>query len=123
LCRIGLLQPYSNHITIQEPDDLEIGVEPVEVPKALEDGGPAIVTEMKELNLGTNEGPFPIYVTIMRTLKEEKQYFDLLFVYRDVFACDYKKIPGLHPRVTVQNLAIRNGVSPKKQAQQHFVPN
>jgi len=54
--------------------------------------------------------------------KEEKRYFHLLSEYRDVFVGSYKEMPGLDPKVAIHNLAIRNGVSPKKQPKQHFRP-
>jgi len=107
-------QVSSNHVTVWEDDDLEVEVEPVEVPKTLEGGGPAIVDELNELNLGTEEDPCPIYVSTMLTPKEEKHYFHLVFEYRDVFAWSYKEMPDLDPNVALHNLAIRKGVSPKK---------
>jgi len=58
----------------------------------------------------------------MLTPKQEKQYFRLLFEYRDLFAWGYKEMSCLDPKITVHNLAIRNGVLPKKQPQQHFHP-
>jgi len=44
--------------------------------------------------------------------EEEKQYFNLLFEYRDVFAWSSKEMPSLDPKVVVHNFAIRKGVSP-----------
>jgi len=58
----------------------------------------------------------------MLTPEEEKQCFHLLSKYRDVFAWSYKKILGLDPKAAVHNLAIRKGVSPKKQPQWRFRP-
>jgi len=65
-------QVSANHITIWEDDDLEIEVEPAEALKTLEDGGQATIDKLKELNLGTNEDPHPIYVSAMLTPEEEK---------------------------------------------------
>ena len=48
-------------------------------------------------------------------LEEEKGYFHLLSEYRDVFAWSYKEVCGLDPKVAVHNLAIRKGISRKKQ--------
>jgi len=89
---------------------LEVEVEPAETSKTLKDEGQAIVDELKKLNLGTAKDPRPIYVSIVLTSKEEKEYFKLLSKYRDVFAWSYKKIPGLDPKVAIHNLAIRKGV-------------
>jgi len=75
------------------------------------------VDELKELNLEMQENPCPIFVSTMLTLDEEKQYFNLLSEYRDVFAWSYKEMPGLDHKV-----AVRKGVSPKKQPQWHCRP-
>ena len=56
----------------------------------------------------------------MLTPKEEKQYFHLLPEYRVAFAWSYKEIPGLDPKVAIDNLAIRKVVLPKKQPQRCF---
>ncbi|KMT15743.1 hypothetical protein BVRB_3g057210 [Beta vulgaris subsp. vulgaris] len=42
-----------------------------EAPKTLEDGGQATVDELKELNLGTQEEPRPVYVSASLTQQEE----------------------------------------------------
>ena len=60
--------------------------EPNEAPRAIEDGGQAIVDELRELNLRTSEEPRPIYVSSLLTPEEESKYFELLMEYKDVFA-------------------------------------
>ena len=99
----------SNHVTVQETNDLEAEVEPA-VPKTLEDGAQATIDELKRLNLGTKEDLRPIYMIDMLMLEEEKEYFKLLSKYRDVFTWSYKEMPGLDPKVAVHNMAIRKGV-------------
>jgi len=79
-----------------------------------------MVDELKELNLGTPEDPRPIYVSSLLTSEEDKEYFNLLREYKDVFAWSYQEIPGLDPKVAVHRRSIRKGVSPKKQ--QTFLP-
>ena len=69
------------------------------------------------------EGQRPIYVSNMPMPKDEKQYFNLLFDYRDVFAQSYKEMPDLDPKVVVHNLAIRKGISPKISLNGVSVPN
>jgi len=49
--------------------------------------------------------------------KEEKQYFDLLLEYKDVFSWSYKEMSGLDPKVAIHRLYIKKGISPKKQPQ------
>ncbi|RVW28741.1 hypothetical protein CK203_117813 [Vitis vinifera] len=52
----------SYHVTVQVDSNPKFSDdEPGEVPQVFEDGGQATVDELKELNLGTNENPRPIY--------------------------------------------------------------
>ena len=64
-------------------------------------GGQAIVDELKELNLGTDKEPCPIYVSLLLTPDEESKYFELLMEYKDLFAWTYKEMPGLDPIIVV----------------------
>ena len=73
----------------------------------------ATVYDLKVLNLGTDEEPRPTYISASLTPEEEKQYFDLLSEYKDVFAWSYKEMLGLDPRVAIHYLSIKKGVSPK----------
>ena len=77
----------SYHVIVEVDSNLESSEEePGEALQAFEDGGQANVDELKELNLGTNENPRPIYVSMLLSLSEEKSYFELLLDYKDVFA-------------------------------------
>jgi len=77
---------------------------------------------LKELNLGTKEKPRPIYISSLLTQEEEKEYFNLLSDYKDVFTWSYKEMPELDPKVAVHRLSIKKGASPKKQPQRRFRP-
>jgi len=112
----------SNHITIHECDDSDSEIELAETPKTFEDGGQATVDDLKELNLGTNEEPRPIYVSSSLTLEVENQYLELLSEHKDVFAWSYKEIPGLDSKIAVHRLSIKRGISPKKQPRRRFLP-
>ena len=81
--------------------------EPNEVPQAIEDEGQATVDELKELNLGIDEEPRPIYVSLLLTPEEESKYFELLMEYKDMFTWTYKEMPGLDPTMAVHRLAIK----------------
>jgi len=107
-------QASSNHITVREVDDWDSEIELTKFPKTLEDGGKATVDELKELNLGTPEEPRPVYVSSLLASEEEKEYFNLLGEYKDVFAWSYEDMPGLDPKVAVHLLSVRKGMSPKK---------
>jgi len=69
---------------------------------------------LKELDLKTIEKPCPVYLSSLFTPEEQKEYFNLLSDYKDVFAWSYTEIPGLDLKVTVHRLSLRRGVSPKK---------
>ena len=53
------------------------------------------MNELKKLNLDTNENPVPIYVSMLLIHFKEKNYFELLLEYKDVFAWTYKEMSNL----------------------------
>ncbi|CAL8116470.1 unnamed protein product [Prunus armeniaca] len=68
-----------HHVTIKELDEEEPFEEEVhDAPAALEDGGQATIDELKELNLGTNEDPRPIFISALLNPSEEESYHQLL---------------------------------------------
>ena len=64
-------------------------------------GGQVNADELKEINLGTDKEPRPIYVSSLLTLEEESKYFELLMEYKDVFTWTYKEMSGLDPTIAV----------------------
>ena len=110
-------QASSNHFTVREVDDFDAEIELMETPETLEDGGQATVDELKELNVGTSEEQHLTYVSSLVTPKEEKEYFDFLSKYKDLFAWSYKQMPWLDLKVTIHCLSIKKGISFKKQPQ------
>ena len=112
-------QASSNRIIVLEVNDSDVEIELAKTPETLEDGGQATVDELKELNPRTSEEPRPIYVSSLLTPKEEKEYFDLLLEYKDVFAWSYKNAQ-VRPKSHSPPLSIKKGISPKKQPQQCF---
>ncbi|KAI5340165.1 hypothetical protein L3X38_019439 [Prunus dulcis] len=116
---VGILAVH--HVTIKELDEEEPFEDEVhDAHAALEDGGQATLDELKELNLGTNEDPRPIFVSALLNPSEEESYHQLLFEYRDVFAWTYKEMPGLNPKVAVHHLTVKPGTRPIKQTQRRF---
>jgi len=73
-----------NHVTVWETNNLKDEVQLVEAAETLEDGGQAIINELKELNLATKDNLRLIYMNAMLMPKEEKDYFKALSEYRDV---------------------------------------
>ena len=75
------------HVVVEVDSNSEFSENELrKAPQVFEDGGQATVDELKELNLGTNENPRPIYVSMLLSPFEEKSYFELLLDYKDVFA-------------------------------------
>ena len=62
-------QASYHQITILDVDDLDFKTELVETPKILEDKGQATVDELKQLNHGTTEKPWPIQVNSLLTIE------------------------------------------------------
>ena len=95
----------SYHATVQVDSNSQFSEdEPGEAPQEFEGGGQATVDELKELNLGTNEDPRPIYVSMHLSLSVKKCYFELLLDYKDMFAWLYKEMSSLDPKVVVHQL-------------------
>ncbi|KAI5338030.1 hypothetical protein L3X38_017301 [Prunus dulcis] len=112
-----------HHVTIKELDEEEPFEDEVhDAPAALEDGRQVTVDELKQLNLGTNEDPRPIFVSALLNPSEEESYYQLLLEYKDVFAWTYKEMPGLDPKVAVHYLAFKPGTHSIKQTQRRFHP-
>lgn len=44
------------------------------------------MNDLKELNLGTNKDPKPIFVSALLSPDELEEYYQLLLEYKDVFA-------------------------------------
>ena len=115
----------SFHITVEEGtlSDAEVTNEKVdEAPLALEDGGQAIVDELKKINLGTTKEPRPTFISALLTPEEEEGYLRLLVEYKDVFTWTYKEMPRRNPSISLHHLAVKKGVRPVKQAQRCFQP-
>ncbi|KAL0462267.1 UNVERIFIED_CONTAM: Transposon Tf2-12 polyprotein [Sesamum latifolium] len=109
------------HVTLIE--DGEIKEEDVEdAPVELEEGVKATIDELREVNLGNTEDPWPIYTSASLTQEEEEAYIMLLHEFKDVFAWSYKEMPGLDPKVVVHHLSVKKGARPVKQGQHRFRP-
>ncbi|KAG9444448.1 hypothetical protein H6P81_015788 [Aristolochia fimbriata] len=98
---IALARAYDsvmvNHISVaddsQEDDDFVLK----EAPATFEEGGQSTVDELKKVDLGTKEDPRPTFLSASLSVEEEVEYMSLLREYRNIFARNYTKIPGLDP--------------------------
>ena len=82
----------------------------------MEDGGQAIVDELKKINLGTTKEPRPTFISALLIPDEEEGYLRLLVEYKDVFTWTYKEMPRRNPSISLHHLAVKKGVRPVKQA-------
>ncbi|KAL0361639.1 UNVERIFIED_CONTAM: hypothetical protein Sradi_3848400 [Sesamum radiatum] len=111
----------TDHITLSEEDSVE--EEDAEIaPSECEEGVKTTVDELKEINLGDVENPWPIYINALLTDDEMKAYVELLHEFKDIFVWSYKEMPGLDPKVAIHQLSISKGAHPVKQAQHQFRP-
>ncbi|XP_025703913.1 uncharacterized protein [Arachis hypogaea] len=89
-------------------------------PFQLQDEAKQKEEELEEINLGTEEHPRPLFVCKTLGEKEKRDLIALLTEFRDVFAWNYDKMPGLDPNLVTHNLAVRKGATPVKQAPRKF---
>ena len=95
---------------VEEDEEVHQLEDAQEAPASFEEGNQGTIDELKQINLGTEQDPLPIFISACLTLEEENSYLDLLKEYRDVFAWSYKEMPGLDPKVAVHHLAVRKNV-------------
>ena len=100
----------SNHVSVNEVDAKSQEEDAEEASSSFEEGNQATIDELKEVNIGTDEDPRPIFVNACLSPEEEKTYLNLLKEYQDVFAWTYKEMPGLDPKVAVHHLAVKKKV-------------
>lgn len=72
------------------------------------------VDDLKELNLGKNEDPKPIFVSSLLSPNKVEEYYQLLLEYKDVFTWTYKDMPGLNHIIVVHHLSVKPGAKSVK---------
>jgi len=82
---------------------------------------PPTEDEVKQINLGTDDEPRPIFINAHLAPEEVMQYTQLLQEFRDVFAFRYAEMPG-KKYVAVHELKIREDAKQVKQAQSYLRP-
>jgi hypothetical protein len=91
-------------------------------PEQLEDGGQLTIDELVEINLGTEDGPRPTFVSASLTPEERENYREFLMEFHDCFAWSYKEMPGLDTQVATHKLSIDPMFRPVKQQPRRFCP-
>ena len=63
--------------------------------------------KLEEINLGTNpQKPRPISISLKLLEEEKLEQIQLLKEFKDIFAWEYKEMPGLDPSLVVDMLNV-----------------
>ncbi|XXG41778.1 hypothetical protein AAC387_Pa01g2176 [Persea americana] len=77
---------------------------------------------MNEVNLGDSEDPRLVLINNSLNGEERDAYIELLNEFKDIFARNYKEMPGLES-MAVHCLNIQPESCPHKQPQRKFAPD
>ena len=77
--------------------------------------------ELEEVDLGSDsQEPRPILISASLTEKEKSELMLLLKEFKDVFAWDYNKMPGLDPELVAHTLNVDPEAKPVAQPARIF---
>ena len=74
----------SNHISVEDDEKMPQLENAQEAPATFEEGNQGTIDELKQVNLGTEQNPHPIFISVCMTLKDKNSYLNLLKEYQDV---------------------------------------
>lgn len=79
--------------------------------------------EVRQVDLGTEGDPRPIFLSASLSSEEAEQYVQLLKEYLDIFAWSYAEMPGLDPEIAVHRLNIKPDakLSPSSKRNDAFI--
>jgi hypothetical protein len=75
------------------------------------------------VNLGTKDDPWVTFISGHLGLEEFKKMMIILREYKDCFAWDYPKLPGLSRLLVEHQLSIKEGFLPFQQAPRRMAPD
>jgi len=76
--------------------------------------------ELEEIDMGSGVRPRPTYVNAKLDLEYKQELIDLLKEFKDYFAWEYYKMPGLDRSIVEHQLPIKPGYRPFKQTLRRF---
>ncbi|KAJ4970870.1 hypothetical protein NE237_003969 [Protea cynaroides] len=82
---------------------------------------PPINDDVRQVDLGTEGYPRPIFLSANLSTEEAEQYVQILKEYLDKFAWNYAEMPGLDPKITVYWQNIKPDAKPFKQVQRSIL--
>ena len=90
--------------------------------KRFDESTSAVEEPMKEINLGTDNDPRTIIISLNLTPEEECTLTNVLKEYKDAFAWTYEDMPGLDSALVEHWLSIKPGVKAVKQKLRRLHP-
>ena len=106
-------------ITPKEEDDESEDEDPAKLystgEKRFDEPTSAVEEPTKEINLGTENDPRNVIISLNLNVEEESALIQVLKEYKDTFAWTYKDMPGLDPALVEHRLPIKPGAKAVKQ--------
>ena len=90
--------------------------------KRFDESTSAVEEPTKEINLGTEDDPQTIIISLNLTLEEEHVLINVLKEYKDVFTWTYEDISGLDSALVKYRLPIKLGAKAIKQKLRRLHP-
>jgi len=79
--------------------------------------------DLVEVDIGNGDRPWPTFISAKLDSECKQQLTDLLKEYKDCFAWDYTKMPGLDRSIVEHRLPIKSGFRPHQQSARRCNPN
>jgi hypothetical protein len=79
--------------------------------------------DLVEVDIGNGDRPRPTFISTKLDSKCKQQITNLLKEYKDYFAWDYTKMPGLDRSIVKHRLPIKSGFWPYQQPAHRCNPN
>ena len=102
----------------EENDDGSEDDDPVKMystgEKRFDEPTSAVEEPTKEINLGTEDDPQTVIISLNLDLEEECALIKVLKEYKDTFAWTYEDMPGLDPTLVEHRLSIKPGAKVAK---------
>ncbi|XP_070667874.1 uncharacterized protein [Malus domestica] len=90
------------------------------VPAELEDHQPQVKDPLEEINVGTADDPWPLFISALLPQQIKDELRALLTEFKDCFAWSYHEMPGLDRTLVEHELRIKPGCKPFRQPAHRF---
>ncbi|KAM1923979.1 hypothetical protein ACFX15_021817 [Malus domestica] len=89
-------------------------------PAKLEDSQPQVKDPLEQINVGTAEDPWPLFISAWLPQHVKTKLCNLLKEFKDCFAWSYHEMPGLDRTLVEHELRIKPGCKPFHQPPRRF---